>query len=106
MSKRLLGVLTAVLLVLGVLAVPAFAVESGTAEEGGAPPSLEEIRARNENNPLADDVLPQAAEEPSWTQWLYYPLIIAGVLMLVLLGWRYLQWQPRFAEERRRRGRR
>ena len=102
MFKRLMGVLTAVLLLLAVLAPAAAATESS----GEDAPSLEEIRQRNENNPLADDVLPQAAEEPSWTQWLYYPLIIVGVLMLLLLGWRYLQWQPRFAEERRRRGRR
>src|SRR3712207_9338043 len=71
MSKRLLGVLVLVVLALGGLAAPAFAVE-GAASEGEAPaPNLEEIRQRNEANPLADEVLPQKAEEPTWTQWLY-----------------------------------
>ena len=104
MSKRLLGVL-AVVTLLCCVATPAFATESG-AEEHEAP-SLEEIRAKNENNPVADDVLPPPqVDPPSWTQWLYIPLTVAGVLMVTFLGFRYLQWQPRFAEERRRKTRR
>ncbi len=106
MSKRLTGVLVLMVLLLGGAVAPALAVEGAASEEEAPPPDLGEIRQRNENNPLADEVLPQPAEEPSWTQWLYVPLIIAGILMLVLIAWRYLQWQPRFAEERRRRGRR
>jgi hypothetical protein len=106
MSKRLLGVLAIATLLLCV-AAPAFAVEGAAEGEEHEAPSLDEIRAKNENNPLADDVLPPAqVEPPSWTQWLYIPLTVVAVLMVVFLGFRYLQWQPRFAEERRRKTRR
>jgi 4-amino-4-deoxy-L-arabinose transferase-like glycosyltransferase len=103
MSVRLFGVLVIVTLL--VFAVPVAAVE-GTASEAEPPPSMEEIRAANADNPVADDVLPQPAEAPSWTQWLYIPLTVVGLLMAFLLIIRYLQWQPRFAEERRSRRRR
>lgn len=104
MPKRLPGVLAIVCLVLGALAGPALAVEGGEAPaEQHQAPTIDEIGQRNE---ITEEFFPEEAEPPPWTQWLYYPLLIVGLLAAALLLFRYLQWQPRFAEERRNRRRR
>ena len=104
MPKRLLGVLAIIFVALAAFAGTASAVEGGEApaEDHGSP-TIDEIGQRNE---ITEQFFPEAAEPPPWTQWLYYPLLVVGILAAALLLLRYLQWQPRFAQERRNRRRR
>ena len=107
MPQRLLGVLAIAFLVLGVLAGPVAATEGGetapVAEEQPHSPTIEEIGQRNE---ITEEFRPEASELPPWSLWLLYPLLAVGILAAAMLLMRYLQWQPRFAEERRNRRRR
>jgi hypothetical protein len=105
MPKRLVGVLAIVLFALGLLGAPAAATEGETAPAGEQEPAptIDQIGQHNE---ITQEYFPEPSEPPQWTQWLYYPLLIMGVLAAAMLLLRYLQWQPRFAEERRNRRRR
>ncbi len=94
------------LLVLGP-AGAAFAVEAGSegavAEEDHSAATIEDIGADNE---VAEKYLPEPAELPLFQRWMYVPLFAVGVIVILMLVFRYLQWQPRFAEERRSKRRR
>lgn len=88
------------------LAAPAFAVEEGgeiAPEEQGPAPGIDEIGTQNE---VSSQYLPEPAEPPPFMRFLYVPLVIAGIFIVVLLLLLYLAWQPRFAEERRSKRRR
>ena len=110
MMKRLFGAaLLALLLVTTVTTVAPVAVlgaEETTATEGAEPgpmPELEEVvtaEARSEG------FVPDDYVSPSWFQWLLYPAIVIGVIMVVGLLLYYLARQPAFAEERRQKSRR
>lgn len=105
-TTRFYTVLVLVLVLLGALALPAFATEA----EGGAPaseegpaPGINEVGTRNE---ISDQYRPEPTELPPFQKWLYVPLAIAGFLVIAALLYLYLAWQPRFAEERRSKRRR
>ena len=108
MYQRLAGALVVCLLVLlGAVAGPAGATEApaetDVEEEGGNPADINSIGTQNE---VSRQFLPEEAEPPAFFRFMYYPLVIAGVVVSLLLLAGYLLWQPRFAEERRSRRRR
>lgn len=99
-----LPVVVALAVVLACLfAAPAFAIEAGPPSEGGPAPSIDEIGTQND---VSSQYLPEPAEAPPFMRFFYVPLIIGGFLIVGALLMRYLQWQPRFAEERRSKRRR
>lgn len=86
------------LMLLVVSAVPALAVEEG--EEGDVvPPDIEELCIEGT---IAQEFCPETYEQPSWFQWLLFPLLGGGLLIVTVLITAYLVWQPRFARERDR----
>lgn len=98
MSTRVLGVLAAAVMLLVGGAGPAMAVEDGAEIQR---PTLEELGcdAPVEERPLvcpADD----AAAPPGWFVVASIPLAVLGLIAVVAVLMRYLQWQPRFARER------
>lgn len=95
-----LALLLAMVLLVGA-SVPALAVEDEVpdpdeAEEEEPPPDIEELCAEGT---IAEEFCPDTYEEPSWFQWLTYPLLIIGLVMVALMLIAYLTWQPRFAKE-------
>ena len=105
MSARLPGALAVGLLVaLFALAAatvtgPALAVEEDELqpeEEAPPPPDIEELCIEGT---IAEEFCPEAYEEPSWFQWLIYPMLGLGLLVVTVLVIFYLWWQPRFARE-------
>lgn len=105
MLARLAGVVSLVaVLLLGLLVVPALAVEGGEEpEEHGPLPELSEIGTQSET---AQQFFPEEAEEPVFADFLIYPLLGVGLLVTLLVLTMYLRWQPTFAEERQKAGRR
>ena len=100
------SLLVALLMVLlAALSAPALATEAGGTEpaETGPAPSIDEIGTQNE---VSQEHLPDESELPLFQRWLYVPLAVAGVLIVVALLFLYLTYQPRFAEERRSKRRR
>lgn len=88
----------AVLLVL-LAGAPAAATEGDPAAEL---PDYEEIAA----NEAAADFLPAEYDKPAFFDWFIYPLLALGLLAAIGVGFRYLQWQPRFVREARAKRRR
>lgn len=76
-------------------AAPASAVEAPGGEEA-PPPDIEELCREGS---VAAEFCPDPYEEPSWFQWLIYPLLIVGLLMAAVMLFAYLTWHPRFATE-------
>ncbi|MBW3602179.1 MAG: hypothetical protein KY434_05705 [Actinobacteria bacterium] len=70
--------------------------------ETGPPPTVDEV---TRDNPVAREYRPEPYVPPSFTPWLLYPLLLAGVAAALLILLFYLVWQPRFASEARRRSR-
>ena len=106
MCKRLVGVLVMVLVTsLSVLGAPALAVEAGETPAGPVEvPELEELmEGRSER---AIQFVPPEYEQPSPFPWLFYPVLVIGLLVVVGLLLAYLMWMPRFAQERRSKKRR
>ena len=104
MSARLPGAL-AVTLLAGLLALftvaldgPALAVEEDEFEEEEAPPppDIEELCVEGT---IAAEHCPEIYEEPTWFQWLIYPMLGLGLIVVAALLLFYLWWQPRFARE-------
>jgi 4-amino-4-deoxy-L-arabinose transferase-like glycosyltransferase len=89
------------------LAAPrALAVEEATPAAGAEEERLTYEQLRNSSSQRAQEFFPEPYEEPSFFQWISFPVLIAGlVIALVLLG-AYLWWQPKFAAERRQKQRR
>lgn len=54
----------------------------------------------------AQEFFPDPYQEPSFFQWLSFPILLAGLAMTGVLLAAYLWWQPRFAAERRAKRRR
>ena len=75
---------------------------AATDEHGGGH-DIESIGTQNE---VSKQYLPPPSELPKFQRVLYIPLTIVGLLVIAMLLFRYLQWQPRFAEERRSKRRR
>lgn len=108
MSKRLLGVFIAFLLV---FAAP---VASGVEQEqeqgehdlGGAVAPPADMSQLGSGSETASGFLPDEPEPPMFFRWFYYPLIVLALLVVVRVLFSYLLWQPRFAEERRAKRRR
>ena len=100
-------VVLALLLLLPVaFSAPAMAAEEATeaaAEEDHGAPSIDQIGTQNE---VSQQYLPEPAEPPPFMRFLYVPLVVAGILVIVALLFLYLTYQPRFAEERRSKRRR
>ena len=98
MSKRHFGavLLLAVLLAGGI---------SGTAAatEAEAPQYSEIVENASST---AQQFLPEPYERPGFFDWYVFPLIILGGLAVALVLFRYLLWQPRFAEEEEKKSRR
>ena len=106
MSKRLAGVLLALLLSVVALAGPALAAEGGA--EGGAelqpaPRTIDEVVADNDT---AQEFVPEPYEEPSFFPILRLPLFLLGIIAALAVLFAYLVWQPRFAQERKEKSRR
>jgi hypothetical protein len=105
MSKRLLGVITLVLLLsCTLLAGTALAVE----EEDGPPehqelPTIDEIGTGSET---AEGFRPEPYEQPSVFPAFIFPLMLGALVLLLIALVLYLVWQPRFAEERKQKARR
>ena len=68
-------------------------------EDGGGGHDINSIGTQNE---VSKQYLPEPTELPLFQRWMYAPLFLVGLLVIGMLLFRYLQWQPRFAEERRR----
>ena len=106
-SARLFAVIALMLVLTGLFAAPVFATEAegevGTATEEGPAPGIDEIGTQNE---VSSQYLPEPAEHPPFMRVFYIPLAIGAFLIVAALLARYLQWQPRFAEERRSKRRR
>lgn len=93
-----LALLALVLLV--VSALPALAVEEGDeVDVEVVPPDIEELCIEGT---IAQEFCPETYEQPSWFQWLLFPLLGGGLLIVTVLITAYLVWQPRFARERDR----
>jgi hypothetical protein len=108
MLARLVGVGTLVaVLVLATLSLPALAVEDEEGEGAGGYrgplPALEEIGTQSETS---QRFFPEEAEEPVFAPFLLYPLLILGFVVALIVLLLYLRWQPTFAEERKKAGRR
>ena len=110
-SSRMLRVVAlgalVILMVLGTgsaaMAVEATEGAAAGAEEEHAPQSVSDIGTQNE---VSDQYRPEPTELPLFQRWLYVPLFLVGVIVILMLLFRNLQWQPRFAEERRSKRRR
>ncbi|CAN5165624.1 hypothetical protein BH20ACT9_BH20ACT9_14070 [soil metagenome] len=106
MPTRRLALLVLVLACLAGVAAPAAAQEepvgTETPVETGPPPSVDEV---TRDNPVAREYRPDPYVTPSFTPWLLYPLLLAGVVAALLILLLYLVWQPRFASEARRKSR-
>ncbi len=99
-SAMVLAMLFALLALAGVaVSGPVLAVEEDEleVEEAPPPPDYEELCREGT---IAEEYCPEPYEEPSWFQWLIYPLLIAGLVMATGMLVAYLIWQPRFARER------
>lgn len=99
-------VLALMLVLLVAVSAPAWAAEEGAEiapEEDHPAPSIDEIGTQNE---VSQQYLPEPAEPPPFMRFLYVPLVVAGILVIVALLALYLTYQPRFAEERRSKRRR
>lgn len=105
MLARLLSAATvAALLVVGLLAGAALAVEAEGEEGGHQPlPPLEEVGTQNE---VSQEFFPEEAEEPVFAPFLAYPLLVVGILAALFILIMYLRWQPKFTEERQKSTRR
>lgn len=105
MLARLVGVASLVaMLAVGLLAGAALAAEAE--EEGGGHgplPSITEIGTQSE---VSQGFFPEGAEEPVFSPFLIYPLLAVGLLAAFVILVLYLRWQPTFAEEREKAGRR
>lgn len=104
---RVLSLIALGMVLLCALAAPAFATEA----EGGAVPAEGEeepvtIDDIGTNNEVSNQYKPEPAEAPPFMRFLSWPLAVAGFVVVMALLLRYLQWQPRFAEERRSKRRR
>jgi hypothetical protein len=108
MLARLVGVGTLVaVLALGLLALPALAVEEDDAEGAGGYrgplPALDELGTQSETS---QRFFPEEAAEPVFAPFLLYPLLVVGFLAAFVVLVLYLKWQPTFTEERKKVGRR
>jgi hypothetical protein len=95
--------LIAVLLLGAVLAGPALAVEEGAPTDHSNLPSIDEIGTQSE---ISREFFPEPYTAPSVFDKLVYPLLIVAMVATLGVLALYLLWQPRFAEERKRRQRR
>lgn len=101
MFKRQLGVVLVIALLLtGLLGGVA------TATEGGAHEVPEYSEILESSSDTAREFLPEAYERPGFFDWFVYPLLGVGVLATLAVLLRYLVFQPKFAEEDRKRARR
>jgi hypothetical protein len=93
----------AAVLLVGLLAGAALAVEA-EGEGGHAPlPPLEEVGTQSE---LSQQFFPEEAEEPVFAPFLAYPLLVIGILVALFILIMYLRWQPKFARETEKSARR
>lgn len=111
MLPRLLAVCSLVLMVgSGLFAIPALAVEAdpGDPEAQVEPddeelPGIDEIGTQNE---VTEQFMPEPPEAPVFTDALLYPLMAIAFLVVAVVLFLYLKWQPRFAVERKEKARR
>lgn len=103
MCTRLVGValLGMTLVALGPTGIAA-AVE-GELEQQQPLPRFEEIGSQSD---IAREYLPEPYEEPSWFQWLLFPLLIVTIVVTGAVLFFYLVWQPKFASEQKTKRRR
>ncbi len=100
----LVALLAALALLAATLAAPAAAQEDELdpdvleeqAEEE-PPPDIEELCREGT---IAEEFCPEFYEQPTFFQFILYPLLGVGLLVVSLLVLLYLVWQPRFARER------
>lgn len=100
MLKRYTGMLLlAGLLLVGVMAGAAIAAE--------APPNFQEYEQIRENaSDVGAEFLPDEYEIPGFFDYLIIPLVAAGVLITIVVLFRYLINHPRFERESEQRSRR
>ncbi|MGH8907708.1 MAG: hypothetical protein ACRD0K_14605 [Egibacteraceae bacterium] len=106
MLTRLAGV-ALVLVMLVSLALGSAGV-AGATEAGGPAqqeplPSFSEVGSQSD---IAQEFLPPEYNEPSWFQWLLFPLLIIGIVATAAVLFAYLAWQPRFANDQKTKRRR
>jgi hypothetical protein len=89
--------------VLAGLTGTAAAVEGEGVEQQEPLPTLDKVGSQSD---IAREYLPEPYEEPSWFQWLLFPLLIIGIIATVVVLFAYLVWQPKFAYEQRTKRRR
>jgi hypothetical protein len=77
--------------------------EAGELEQQQPLPPINEVGSQSD---IAREYLPEPYQEPSWFQWLRYPLLIVGIIATGAVLFAYLVWQPKFADEQRRKRRR
>jgi hypothetical protein len=106
MTKRLLGAALLTLLLVTSMAPLAAATEETGATEGAAHEPMPEMDEVVTVEARSEGFVPEEYVSPSWFQWLLYPSIIIGVIMVIGLLLYYLARQPAFAEERRQKSRR
>jgi hypothetical protein len=107
MSTRLVGVALALVLLLSLVSAPwpvriAVASEEGPTEQEPLP-SFSEVGSQSD---IAREFLPPEYKEPSWFQWLLFPLLIVGLIAAAVVLFAYLVWQPKFADEQKTKRRR
>jgi hypothetical protein len=100
MLARLVGVASIVaMLMVGLLAGAAMAVEEEGGADHGPMPTLEELGTQSETS---QGFFPEPAEQPVFAPFLVWPLLAVGILATLAVLAMYLKWQPGFEEERRK----
>ncbi|MFO8076805.1 MAG: hypothetical protein ACQETV_06040 [Actinomycetota bacterium] len=94
----LVALLAALALTLAV-APPVAAVEDDAEAAEEPPPDIEELCREGT---IAEEFCPERYEQPALFQFILYPLLGVGLLVVTLIVLLYLVWQPRFARERER----
>lgn len=101
--------LAAVLALLVALALAAASPAAATEAEATAPAEDDQhltIEDIGTGNDVSNEYKPEPAEAPPFMRFFYVPLVVGGFLIVGALLFRYLAYQPRFAEERRSKRRR
>ncbi len=80
----------------------ALATEGAPAQQEPLP-SFDEVGSQSD---IAQEYLPEEYVEPGWFQWVYFPLLIVGIVATGVVLFFYLVWQPKFADDQKKKRRR
>jgi hypothetical protein len=81
----------------------AFATDEGAPAQQQPLPTIDQVGSQTD---IAREHLPEEYVEPGWFQWVYFPLLIVAIVAIAVVLFAYLAWQPKFADEQKKKRRR